>query len=348
MKTILIAGGAGYIGSHTAVHLLQQGYQVVIVDNLSNAQPGVVAAIEKVSGKQVIFYHTDVRQEDKLAAIFAAHPVWAVMHFAALKAVAQSVADPLAYYDNNVGSTISLCRVMDAAGVHRLVYSSSATVYGLAEKMPLTEEDPVNSAEATNPYGRSKIICEGLLQDLSMSNPAWSIALLRYFNPIGAHPSGMLGEFPLGVPRNIMPLITQVALGTREIFHVTGNDYPTPDGTCLRDYIHISDLVAGHTAALDFLATNTGCHPFNLGNGKGYSVLQVLKAFEEATGIPIPYAFAPRRPGDVPVSYADCRKANTVLGWQATLEIVDMCRDAWRWQQNNPEGYGKVNISSVT
>ena len=329
-KTILITGGAWYIGSHTAVLLLEAGCDVIIVDNLSNSSLAAIEAIKSISGKEVPFHRIDLRDMLALRHIFAGANVSAVIHFAALKSVAESVSDPLGYYDNNVGGTISLLRAMSEAGVKKMVYSSSATVYGTPEEMPLKESDPINSATAASPYGRSKIICEEILQDLCAADSGFAVAALRYFNPIGAHSSGKLGEAPLGQPNNIMPNIIRAAKGEVEALKLFGVDYDTPDGSCIRDYVHILDLAAGHLAALRYIQKKDGFAPFNLGTGKGTSVLELIAAFEAATGVKVPRENAPRRPGDIAVSYADTSKAHSVLGFTAKRDIAEMCRDAWR------------------
>ena len=334
---ILVTGGAGYIGSHTVLQLIENGNTPIIIDNLSNASAQVITVLEELSHTKIAFYRADLRDTEALKEIFAQDPIDAVIHFAALKAVGESVEQPLAYYDNNVGGTLSLLVAMQEAGVYKMVYSSSATVYGRATKMPLKEDAPISSADVANPYGRTKVICEGMLQDLCTSDARFAVASLRYFNPIGAHPSGRIGDDPQGVPNNLMPYITRVAAGELEEVLVFGDDYETPDGTGIRDYVHIDDLAAGHLAALDYLKQHNGFEAFNLGNGKGYSVLEVIAAFSAANSMDIPYRIAPRRAGDVARSLADPTKANATLHWRAAKNLEQMCRDAWRWQQFSSE-----------
>ena len=336
MGTILVTGGAGYIGSHVCVELLQTGYDVVVLDNLCNSRRDVLGRIARIAGRPVAFHERDVRDEAALRGIFREHAIDAVLHFAGLKAVEESVARPLAYYNNNVGGTLALCAVMSEAGVRRLVFSSSATVYGDPDAVPVREDHPLRP---TNPYGHSKAMIETILQDLSRSDPAWKIALLRYFNPVGAHESGLIGEDPGGVPNNLLPFIAQVAVGRREALNVYGNDYPTPDGTGVRDYIHVVDLARGHLAALEKLATSSEVLSVNLGTGRGYSVLEMVEAFRRASGRDIPYRIVARRPGDVAACYADPALAARLLGWRAERGLEEMCRDAWRWQSMNPNGY---------
>ena len=336
MGTILVTGGAGYIGSHVCVELLQTGYDVVVLDNLCNSRRDVLGRIARIAGRPVAFHERDVRDEAALRGIFREHAIDAVLHFAGLKAVEESVARPLAYYNNNVGGTLALCAVMSEAGVRRLVFSSSATVYGDPDAVPVREDHPLRP---TNPYGHSKAMIETILQDLSRSDPAWKIALLRYFNPVGAHESGLIGEDPGGVPNNLVPFIAQVAVGRREALNVYGNDYPTPDGTGVRDYIHVVDLARGHLAALEKLATSHAVITANLGTGRGYSVLEVVEAFRRASGRDIPYRIVARRAGDVAACYADPELAARLLGWRAERGLEQMCRDAWRWQSMNPNGY---------
>ncbi len=333
---ILITGGAGYIGSHTCVELQNSGYDIVVVDNLSNSKKGVLSRIEAITGKPVRFYQADVLDREALREIFRKEKIEAVIHFAGLKAVGESVQIPLAYYENNISGTVVLCQVMEEFSVKKIVFSSSATVYGMSETMPLTEDMPLG---AINPYGRTKLFNEYILRDLTVSNPEWSVSLLRYFNPIGAHPSGTIGEDPRGIPNNLMPYIAQVAVGRLDHLNVFGNDYPTPDGTGVRDYIHVVDLAKGHVKAVQWVLENTGCDAVNLGTGHGVSVLDLVHAFEEATGVHIPYEIAPRRAGDPATVYADCSKAKRVLGWEAELDTRRMCEDTWRWQKNNPNGY---------
>ncbi|WP_100401595.1 UDP-glucose 4-epimerase GalE [Bacillus sp. FJAT-42315] len=329
--TILVTGGAGFIGSHTALFLLEAGYDVVIVDNLSNSRIEVIERLERLVGHPIPFRAVDLRNERALEKVFATFSIEAVVHFAGLKAVSESVDRPLFYYENNIGGTITLCKVMDKFGVRRLVFSSSATVYGIPEQVPIAEDVPLHS---TNPYGRTKLMIEEILQDVYRANEEWSIALLRYFNPIGAHESGEIGEDPTGIPSNLMPYITQVAIGEREALSVYGGDYPTWDGTGVRDYIHVSDLAAGHIKALEKVKRVTGIEAYNLGTGKGYSVLDVVNMFEKVTGATVPYHIADRRSGDIASCYADPSKAERELHWKAEKTLSDMCRDAWRWQQH--------------
>ena len=333
---ILVTGGAGYIGSHTVVELLAKGNELLILDNFSNSSPRVLERIQKISGQRPLLVEGDIRDRDALKAVFAAHPIQSVIHFAGLKAVGESVDQPLSYYDNNVAGSLRLFEAMAEANVKTLVFSSSATVYGDPHTVPIREDFPL---QATNPYGRTKLHIEEMLRDITRSDPAWRLALLRYFNPVGAHPSGLIGENPRGIPNNLMPYVTQVAVGRRPKLGVFGNDYPTPDGTGVRDYIHVVDLARGHLAALDALAKDAGMMTVNLGTGQGYSVLDVVKAFEKASGRPVPFEFLPRRAGDVASCYADPSLALSQLGWQAEYCLDDMCRDAWRWQEGNPEGY---------
>lgn len=335
--SILVTGGAGYIGSHTVVALLQSGQEVIIVDNFYNAKPEVLKRIHTITGKTPFFYEMDVMDETKLNAIFKKHAIEAVIHFAGYKAVGESVSKPLMYYQNNLNSTLVLLKVMLAHQVHRLVFSSSATVYGNPTKMPIVETDPVGGT--TNPYGTTKLMNEMIIADVVKANPSLHAVMLRYFNPIGAHPSGLIGEDPQGIPNNLMPFMTQVAIGKRPFLSIYGNDYPTPDGTGVRDYIHVVDLAFGHIAALKKLKTNPGFVVYNLGTGKGTSVLEMIHAFEQATGVKIPYQVVARRPGDIAVSYADASKALKELGWQTQRTVVDACQDSWRWQQKNPKGF---------
>jgi UDP-glucose 4-epimerase len=336
MSTILVTGGAGYIGSHTAVELLNAGHQVVIVDNLCNSSAKVLDRIEALAGKNFSFVQADVRDSAALDRIFAEHRIDGVIHFAGLKAVGESVAQPLRYFDNNIGSTLALLQAMDRAGVRRIVFSSSATVYGDPDQVPITESSRL---QVTNPYGRTKLICEDILRDLQVSDPRWQVAILRYFNPVGAHISGTIGENPSGTPNNLMPFITQVAVGQREFLSIFGQDYPTPDGTGVRDYIHVVDLAQGHLAALNYLQEQQTSITVNLGTGRGVSVQELADTFARVTGVPLPYRFVDRRPGDVAACYADTRLAQKALGWQAQLGVERMCLDAWRWQSNNPKGY---------
>ena len=336
MSTILVTGGAGYIGSHTAVELLNAGHQVVIIDNLCNSSPKVLDRIEALAGKNFSFLQADVRDGAALDRLFAEHHIDGVIHFAGLKAVGESVAQPLRYFDNNVGSTLALLHAMDRANVRRIVFSSSATVYGDPEQVPITESSPL---QVTNPYGRTKLICEDILRDLQQADPRWHVAILRYFNPVGAHISGTIGEHPSGTPNNLMPFITQVAVGQREFLSIFGQDYPTPDGTGVRDYIHVVDLAQGHLAALTYLHDRQASITVNLGTGRGVSVKELADTFARVTGVPVPYRFVDRRPGDVAACYADTRLAQEALGWQAQLGVERMCQDAWCWQSNNPTGY---------
>ena len=336
MSSILVTGGAGYIGSHTVVELLNAGHQVVIVDNLCNSSAKVLDRLEALAGKNFSFVQADVRDGAALDRIFAEHRIDGVIHFAGLKAVGESVAQPLRYFDNNVGSTLALLHAMDRANVRRIVFSSSATVYGDPEQVPITEGSRL---QVTNPYGRTKLICEDILRDLQQADPRWHVAILRYFNPVGAHLSGTIGEHPHGIPNNLMPFITQVAVGQREFLSIFGQDYPTPDGTGVRDYIHVVDLAQGHLAALKYLHDRQASITVNLGTGRGVSVKELADTFARVTDVPVPYRFVERRPGDVAACYADTRLAQEALGWQAQLGVERMCQDAWRWQSNNPKGY---------
>lgn len=332
---ILVTGGAGYIGSHTCVELLQAGHEVIIVDNLSNSKSMAIERIQELGTRPVYFYKTDLLDSAHIESIFTEHKIDAVIHFAGLKAVGESVSMPLKYYHNNITGALILCELMAKYGVKKLVFSSSATVYGLSNKLPLTEDMPLS---ATNPYGQTKLMIEQVLQDLYVSDPAWSIVLLRYFNPIGAHHSGRIGEDPGNIPNNLMPYITQVATGSRTHLNVFGNDYNTRDGTGVRDYIHVVDLAKGHLQALN-ATVEAGIEAYNLGTGTGYSVLEVISAFEMVTGKKVPYIITPRRPGDIDTCFANPVKALERLGWKATKTLHDMCRDAWNWQKNNPKGY---------
>ena len=332
---ILVTGGTGYIGSHTVVELLAAGKDVLILDNYANSSPKVLERIAKISGRAPAFREGDIRDVDGLRALFAAHRIEAVIHFAGLKAVGESVEQPLTYYDNNVNGTLCLLQAMRQAGVRRLVFSSSATVYGDPHRVPIREDFPL---QATNPYGRSKLMVEEMLRDLQRAETDWQIAILRYFNPVGAHPSGLIGENPNGIPNNLMPFVAQVAVGKRAQLSVFGNDYPTPDGTGVRDYIHVVDLAQGHLAALAALARSGQSLTVNLGTGQGYSVLDMVRAFEAASGRPVPYQIVARRAGDIATCYADPQLAGELLGWQARRGIGEMCADAWRWQSMNPDG----------
>lgn len=334
---VLVTGGAGYIGSHTCVQLLEAGYDIVVIDNLSNSKMEAVRRVKELTGKDFAFIKGDIRDSALLDEIFRKYDIESVVHFAGLKAVGESVSVPLRYYHNNVTGSIMLFESMQRNGVKNIVFSSSATVYGMAEKMPLREDSPLG---AVNPYGRTKLMIEDILRDIYVSDNSWNIILLRYFNPVGAHPSGRIGEDPNGIPNNLMPFIAQVAVGKLKELSVFGNDYPTPDGTCIRDYIHVIDLADGHVKALEKLREDPGVVVYNLGTGKGSSVMEMIAAFAEATGIKIPYRITGRRPGDAPVSYADPSKAEKELGWKAKRNIIDMCRDLWTWQSQNPDGYG--------
>lgn len=333
---ILVTGGAGYIGSHTCLELLNEGYQVVVVDNLANSKKEALKRVEDITGKKLSFFQVDLLDREKLEFIFTEHKIDAVIHFAGYKAVGESVSKPLSYYHNNITGTLNLCEAMKKYGVKNLVFSSSATVYGDPDTVPIKEDFPLS---ATNPYGRTKLFIEEILRDLHVAEEAWNIALLRYFNPVGAHPSGRIGEDPNDIPNNLMPYISQVAVGKLDKLSIFGDDYPTKDGTGVRDYIHVVDLAIGHIKALEMLENNPGVVSYNLGTGKGYSVLEVVKAFEEATGQEVPYELTDRRPGDVAACYADPQKAKEELGWEAERDIVDMCRDVWKWQSQNPKGY---------
>jgi UDP-glucose 4-epimerase len=332
---ILVTGGIGYIGSHTVVELMAAGHAVFIIDNLSNSKPRVLDRIERIAGRRPGFAELDIRDRAGLRRLFAAQPFDTVIHFAGLKAVGESVAKPLLYYDNNVSGSVALFETMAEAGVQRLVFSSSATVYGDPHAVPIREDFPLS---ATNPYGRSKLMIEEILRDLSTSDPAWRVALLRYFNPVGAHVSGLIGEDPNGIPNNLMPYAAQVAAGRLPQLSVFGNDYPTPDGTGVRDYIHVVDLALGHVAALKALDRETGVLTVNLGTGRGYSVLELVGALSKASGRPIPYRIVDRRPGDIAQCYADPALARRLLGWQATRGIEEMCADTWRWQTQGAAG----------
>ena len=334
--SVLITGGAGYIGSHTVVELLNAGQEVVIVDNYSNSKPEVLNRIETITGKAPTFYEVDVLDREALDAVFSKETIESVIHFAGYKAVGESVTKPIEYYHNNITSSLVLCDVMRSHGVKKIVFSSSATVYGMNNVSPLTEDMPTS---ATNPYGYTKVMIEQILQDVAFADSEWSIALLRYFNPIGAHASGLIGEDPTGIPNNLMPYITQVAVGKLPRLSVFGDDYDTPDGTGVRDYIHVVDLALGHIKALDKIKETEGVGIYNLGTGIGYSVLDLVHNFEEANGVEIPYVIVDRRPGDVATCYADATKAKEELGWTAQKTLADMCRDSWNWQKKNPNGY---------
>ncbi|EGR0233348.1 UDP-glucose 4-epimerase GalE [Vibrio vulnificus] len=333
---ILVTGGSGYIGSHTCIQMIEAGMTPIILDNLYNSKLLVLDRIEQVTGVRTTFYQGDIRDSEILQHIFAQHDIQGVIHFAGLKAVGESVEKPLMYYDNNVSGTLNLVREMDKAGVKSLIFSSSATVYGDPASVPIREDFPTS---ATNPYGRSKLMVEECLTDFHKANPDWSITLLRYFNPVGAHESGLLGEDPQGIPNNLLPFVAQVAVGRREKLGVFGDDYPTPDGTGVRDYIHVIDLADGHLAALNKVGQQAGLHIFNLGTGQGNSVLEMVAAFEKAAQRPIPYEIKPRRAGDIAECWADPAYAEQVLGWKATRSLETMVVDTWRWQSNNPNGY---------
>jgi UDP-glucose 4-epimerase len=333
---ILVTGGAGYIGSHTCVELLNAGHEIIVLDNLANSKMESLNRVKAIAGKGFKFYQVDLLDRVSVEEVFATNTIEAVIHFAGLKAVGESVAIPLHYYHNNITGTLILCEVMAKYGVKKLVFSSSATVYGMPERVPISEDFALG---ATNPYGRTKLMIEEILRDLYVSDNSWSIALLRYFNPIGAHESGTIGEDPNGIPNNLMPFITQVAVGKRSELQVFGNDYPTVDGTGVRDYIHVVDLANGHLKALEKIMDVTGVEAYNLGTGKGYSVLEIVAAFEKASGVDIPYKIVDRRPGDIAVCYADPAKAKNDLGWDAERGIEDMCRDSWKWQKTNPNGF---------
>ena len=338
MKSILLTGGAGFIGSHTLVELLQRGYNAVVVDNLSNSCERALDRVRGIAGKDFAFYRADVRDRTALDRIFSEHEIGHVIHFAGLKAVGESCRMPLEYYDNNIGGTIALLESMRAHGVRSIVFSSSATVYGMPERLPLTEDCRVGGT--TNPYGASKYYQEGILTDLYKSDARWTVVLLRYFNPVGAHPSGDIGEDPKGVPNNLMPYVAQVASGKLDKIRVFGDDYPTKDGTGVRDYIHVVDLARGHIAAIEG-CRKAGLYVYNLGTGIGYSVLDMIRGFEKACGKSLPYEICPRRAGDIAECYADASKAKRELGWQARFGMEEMCRDQWNWQKKNPNGYGR-------
>ncbi|MFT4941862.1 MAG: UDP-glucose 4-epimerase [Paraglaciecola sp.] len=337
MQTILVTGGAGYIGSHTVLQLLETDHQAIVLDNLCNASSESLNRVEALTGKKITFVEGDIRDNTVLELLFSKHKIDSVIHFAGLKAVGESVEQPLKYYENNVYGTLTLCKVMQAHGVKNLVFSSSATVYGDPVELPLREDMP--TGQPTNPYGQSKLMVELVLRDVHKSDNNWNIALLRYFNPAGAHPSGRIGEDPNGIPNNLMPFITQVATGKREFLSIFGDDYDTPDGTGVRDYIHVEDLAAGHLKALEKLKQNIGLVTYNLGTGVGYSVLDMVKEFEKQSGKAVPYKMVPRREGDVAACYAEPALAATELNWKADLDLKEMCRDSWKWQSTNPDGY---------
>ncbi|MBQ7037581.1 MAG: UDP-glucose 4-epimerase GalE [Clostridia bacterium] len=335
--SILITGGCGYIGSHTCIELLSSGHDIVVLDNFYNSDIEALNRVKELSGKDFPFYECDIRDAEGLRRIFKENDIDVVIHFAGLKAVGESVEKPLEYFDNNVNGTLVLCSVMREFGCKRMVFSSSATVYGMNNPSPLNETMEVGAV--TNPYGRTKFMIECILQDLCVSDPEWSVVLLRYFNPIGAHKSGRIGEDPSGIPNNLMPYVTQVAVGKREKLSVFGNDYDTPDGTGVRDYIHVVDLARGHVCAVNYALKTTGIEAVNLGTGTGYSVLDLVKTFEKVNNVPVPFAIVDRRPGDIGTCYSNPAKAKELLGWEAEFGLEDMCRDAWRWQSQNPKGY---------
>ena len=334
---VLVAGGCGYIGSHTCLEFLAQGYDVVAADNLCNSSAESLRRVEELTGKKIPFYEVNVCDRAAVRPIFENHRIDCVIQFAGLKAVGESVQKPLEYYQNNLNATLTLCDVMREFGVKRMIFSSSATVYGLDNPIPYVETMP--TGECTNPYGWTKVMSEKILQGVAAADPEWSVVLLRYFNPIGAHESGRIGENPNGVPNNLMPYITQVAVGRREKLSIFGQDYPTPDGTCVRDYIHVVDLAKGHVAAMEYAMHHTGTEIFNLGTGKGVSVTELVETFEQVNGVAVPHVYVGRRAGDLAEYYANADKARRVLGWQAERNIADMCRDSWNWQKNNPNGY---------
>lgn len=333
---VLVTGGAGYIGSHTVLELLNEGHGVIVVDNLSNSSEESLNRVKKITGKELTFYEEDLLNKNTLEDIFSHHNIDSVIHFAGYKAVGESVEKPLKYYDNNITSTLYLCELMKKYGVRNIVFSSSATVYGDPQKVPITEDSPLS---ATNPYGRTKLFIEYILKDLYKAENSWNIALLRYFNPVGAHKSGLIGEDPNDIPNNLMPYVSQVAVGKLKELSVFGDDYPTSDGTGVRDYIHVVDLAIGHLKALEKLNSNPGLVVYNLGTGKGTSVLEMIRAFEKASGKKVPYKITPRRPGDIAACFADPSKAERELDWKAERGIQEMCRDAWKWQSENPDGY---------
>ena len=334
---VLVTGGAGYIGSHTCVELLESGYQVVVIDNLCNSNPKSLDRVREITGKELVFIEGDVQDEALLKKIFADYDISCVIHFAGLKAVGESVAKPWEYYNNNLNSTLVLTKVMKEVGMGNLIFSSSATVYTADNEMPLKETS--RTGNCTNPYGWTKYMSEQILSGIAHAEKEWSIVLLRYFNPIGAHESGRIGEDPRGIPNNLMPYITQVAVGRRDHLSVFGNDYDTPDGTGVRDYIHVVDLAKGHVAAVKYALEHKGCEVFNLGTGTGYSVLDMVHSFIDVNRVPVPYEITDRRPGDIGTCYADPAKSTQMLGWRAEKNLNDMCRDAWNWQKNNPTGY---------
>ena len=339
MMNVLVTGGAGYIGSHTCVELLESGYGVVVIDNLCNSNPKSLDRVRELTGKDLKFYEGDVRDEALLRKIFAENEIGCVIHFAGLKAVGESVAQPWRYYDNNLNSTLVLTKVMEDVGMKNLIFSSSATVYSGDNEMPLRETS--KTGNCTNPYGWTKYMTEQILSGMALADKAWGVVLLRYFNPIGAHISGRIGEDPRGIPNNLMPYITQVAVGRRPQLSIFGDDYDTHDGTGVRDYIHVVDLAKGHVAAVKYVTDHPGCEVFNLGTGCGYSVLDMVKTFQSVNEVPVPYQIVDRRPGDLATCYADPAKSAEVLGWKAEKTLADMCRDSWRWQSQNPKGFGE-------
>lgn len=337
--TILVTGGAGFIASHTNVELLQEGYDVIVMDNLCNSSKESIQRVEKITGRKIKFYQTDMKDVEGLNTIFSENAIDVIIHFAGLKAVGESCEKPYEYYDNNIGGTLNLIKMMKQYNIKKIVFSSSATVYGEPDTVPITEDSKVGGV--TNPYGRTKLMLEQILTDIYRADPSFDIALLRYFNPIGAHESGLIGEAPNGIPNNLLPYVAKVAAGVLEKVNVFGNDYPTPDGTGVRDYIHVVDLAKGHVCAVKKLMEHPGLVVYNLGTGIGYSVLDIIKNFEKASGRKIPYVIAPRRAGDIPICYSDPSKAERELGWKAQYGIDKMCEDAWRWQSRNPNGYDK-------
>lgn len=334
---ILLTGGAGYIGTHTCIELINAGYEIVVCDNFVNSQPESMNRAMQITGKTFPVYNLDCRDEAKLEVLFEQEKPEAVIHFAGLKAVGESVQKPLEYYENNLNATFVLMKVMEKYDCKKIVFSSSATVYGEQDEMPLVET--MKCTRCSNPYGWTKYMIEQILRDYAVAHPDWSVVLLRYFNPVGAHESGMIGENPNGIPNNLMPRVTQAALGKMKMLGVMGNDYPTPDGTCLRDYIHVVDLAKGHVCAINYAKTNNGCDVFNLGTGVGYSVLDIINTFERVNNIKVPHEIVARRPGDLPMAYSNPEKAEKILGWKAEKTLDDMCRDSWNWQQKNPNGY---------
>jgi len=334
---ILLTGGAGYIGTHTCIELINAGYDIVVCDNFVNSQPESMNRAMQITGKTFPVYALDCRDEAKLEVLFEQEKPEAVIHFAGLKAVGESVQKPLEYYENNLNATFVLMKVMEKYDCKKIVFSSSATVYGEQDEMPLVET--MKCTRCSNPYGWTKYMIEQIMRDYAVAHPDWSVVLLRYFNPVGAHESGMIGENPNGIPNNLMPRVTQAALGKMKMLGVMGNDYPTPDGTCLRDYIHVVDLAKGHVCAINYAKTNNGCDVFNLGTGVGYSVLDIINTFERVNNIKVPHEIVARRPGDLPMAYSNPEKAEKILGWKAEKTLDDMCRDSWNWQQKNPNGY---------